>query len=325
MAQTLRLTNFGSRNIVDQTQLTTIVNTGSNSLPVADSNDFTTGYVLIGTAGSKTAEMVASTNPSTATSVPLSANTTLQHEQYEPVYALFGNQIKVYRAANVDGTQPADSAFTLLQTVNIDPNDALTTFTDATGGGGYWYKCTYFNSTSSAETDLASAVAVRGTFTVDYCSLDDVREEAGFTYAPFITGDMIDVKLKAAQNEIDSTLSPYYTVPFTPPVPAMVSDICKRLAAGLLLQEKYSHINNPDTNGTNKVTQARADLQKIVHPENGGAPLVDASGKSIALPNPNTGSSSWPNADTADSDPSVGGAPRVFRMGMVQGYRSRDF
>src|SRR5205085_9399943 len=135
---------------------------------------------------------------------------------------------------------------------------------------------------------------VRGTTGnyVSYCSLNEIRSESGFTYASYITDPMIDEKRQAAQSEINSTLSSYYTVPFTPPISPLLSDICKRLAAGLLLQEKYSHVNNPDVNGTNKLTEARADLQKLIHPELSGTPLLDANGKSMALPNPNTSASS---------------------------------
>jgi hypothetical protein len=326
MPQTLALANYEDVNLIERTQLTAPLAAGVNSLPVDNTNDFeTNGFILLGGVSSKNAELLQADTVSAADTIPLVAVTRLPHTQDEYVYALYGDQLRIYRALNVDGTPPDDSIFqaNLIATVPIDPNDDATIYTDSSGGGNYWYKYTHLDSVTLAETALSSSTPKRPT--VSYCTIDDIRGESGFTYAIYITNKMIDSKRQAAQSEVDSTLSSYYVVPFTPPISPLLSDICKRLAAGLLLQEKYSHVNNPDTNGTNKLTEARADLQKLIHPELSGTPLLDGNGKSIALPNPNTSASSWPNTDTVDSDPAIGGAQRYFRMGMVEGYRSRDF
>jgi hypothetical protein len=325
-SQTLSLANYEEINLAERTQLTATLAIAANSLPVDNTNDFSSnGFILLGSVGSKNAELVQAASVASAETISLVAPTTLPHNQDEYVYALFGDQFNIYRAPNVDGSLPADSIFqaNLIATIPIDPNDDATVYTDSSGGSGYWYKYTHYNSVTTSETDIASSDARRPA--ANYCSIDDIRTESGFTYAIYITNKTIDAKRQAAQSEIDSTLAPYYTVPFTPPISPLLSDICKRLAAGLLLQEKYNHVNNPDVNGTNKLTEARADLQKLIHPELSGTTLLDANGKSIALPNPNTSASSWPNTDTATTDPAFGGAPRYFRMGMVEGYRSRDF
>lgn len=314
--QTLKLSNYSEQNIVEQTQLTAIVNPSSNSLPVANTNDFTTGFVLIGTIGSKTAEMVASTNPSSTTSIPLSVNTTLQHEQYEPVYALFGNQIRLYRAANVDGTQPANSAFTLLDTVTIDPNGTETLYTDADGGGDYWYKSTYYNSVTQSETDRTISEATRGYFTVNYCELSEIRQEAGFKYAAYIDDAQIDQKRQAAQDEINSALAEFYEVPLQPPIPDNLKQICIRLAAGYLRKAQYSAISDPKTNGQDMVDDAELELDKLVIKER---ELMTKDGKSLAEPGGTGQAGGWPDQTTATADPSQGGAPRYFRMSDIQG------
>lgn len=314
--QTLKLSNFSERNLVDQTQLTAVVAPAASALPVANSANFTTGYVLLGTIGAKTAEMVTSNSPTQATSIPLSATTALQHEQYEPVYALFGNQINVYRAANVDGSQPDDSAFTLLATVTIDPNDALTTYTDATGGGSYWYKCTYYNPTTTAETDLASAIAVRGSFTVEYCSLDEVRQEAGFKYSPYIKDDQIDQKRQAAQDYINGKLNKFYAVPLQPPIPDSLRQICIRLAAGYLRQAQFSANSDATVNGQSMIDDAKLALDEIVIKE---TELMTKDGKSLAEEGGAGEAGGWPNKTTATADPAQGGAPRIFRMSDIQG------
>jgi hypothetical protein len=326
MSQTIKVKNFSDINVLEYTQLTSDIASSVTSLPVENSQDFgANDYALVGTPGSKTSELFLVDSAPSTTSITIDTATGLDHNAYEPVTRLFGNQINIYRAANVDGSAPADLAYSLLATIDIDPNDADTIYTDATGGGGYWYKYTFLNVATSAESDRPSANAVRGNFTVAYCSLDEIRQEAGFKYATYIDDIQIDAKRQAAQSEINSTLSSYYDVPFSAPISPLLSDICKRLAAGLLLQEQYRRVSDPDTNGTNKLTQVRADLQKLIHPELSGTPLLDANGQNIALPNPNTSGSGWPDATTTDSDPSAGGAQRYFRMGMVEGYRSRDF
>jgi hypothetical protein len=327
MPQTLSLANYEDINLIERTQLTAPLAAGVNSLPVDNTNDFETGgFILLGDVSSKNAELLQADTVSAADTIPLVAVTRLPHTQDEYVYALYGDQLRIYRAPNVDGTVPDDSIFqaNLIATVPLDPNDDATIYTDNSGSGNYWYKYTHFDSVTLAETALSSSTPKRPT--VSYCTIDDIRGESGFTYAIYITNKMIDAKRQAAQSEIDSTLSSYYVVPFTPPISPLLSDICKRLAAGLLLVEQYGQIRTTSTvNGQDKIDKARADLQKLIHPELSGTPLLDANGKSIALPNPNTSASGWPNTDTADSDPSIGGSQRYFRMGMVEGYRSREF
>lgn len=316
MAQTLKLTNFSTNNIVDQTQLTADVPAASNSLPVSNANDFSTGYLLVGVRNSKTAELLPNANASSGQSVALTSSTVLPHNQYDPVIALFGNQLRIYRAANVDGSQPADGSFSLLQTIDIDPNDDATTFNDQTGGGGFWYKYTFYNSATGSETGLSSSTAVRGNFTVNYCSLDQIRREAGFTNAPYVTDDQIDEKRQAAQAEINGALDEFYQTPLQPPISGYLQNICIRLAAGLLRQAQYSAISDPQVNGENMYKAAQADLQKLIMKQR---VLVDGEGNSLDSPGATGGIEGWPNSSTAGTAKSQGGAPRLFRMGDIQG------
>jgi len=290
----------------------------SSSLPVANTNDFESScYVLIGTASSKTGELIQAGTIS-GLSIPLVINTQLAHNQHDSVYALFGNQLKVYRAPNVDGMQPADSVFqaNLIATVNIDPNDNETLYTDSTGSGNYWYKYTYYNPTTDNETDIASATAVRGNFTADYCSLDEIRREAGFKYAPYVTDDQIDEKRQAAQDEINGALDEFYDTPLKPPINSKLKQICIVLAAGYLLEAQFSAFSGPKTNGQDKIDWAEAELDKLIMKER---VLVGKDGKPQDLPGATGGADSWPNSSTATTPTSQGGAPRLFRMGDIQG------
>lgn len=320
MAQTLQIPNYGSLNIINgsQTQLTAATASGVNSLPVQDVDDFaTSGYVLIGTKGAGTSELLQAGTISGATTIPLTTNTAQAHNQFDPVYPLFGNQINVYRATDAGlGQQPADASFSLIATVAIDYSEATTSYTDPLGGGGYWYKFTYFNSTNSGETDIGSATAVRGSFTVSYCSLDEIRRQAGFANSPFVIDDQIDEKRQAAQDEINGALDEFYETPLQPPINDFLKQICIRLSAGLLRQAQYSAISDPQVNGTNMYNAAQTDLKRLILKER---VLTNKQGQPLDSTGATGGIEGWPNSSTRSTPKYEGGAPRVFRMGDIQG------
>ena len=63
----------------------------------------------------------------------------------------------------VDGNIPADASFSQIGTaIDIDPDQTFTIFTDGSGGSEYWYKTTYFNSVTLAETNITQSFAARG-------------------------------------------------------------------------------------------------------------------------------------------------------------------
>lgn len=314
--QTLKLTNFSSNNIVDQSQLAEATPADSNSLTITNANDFTTGFVLVGAIGGKTSELLPADSASSGTAISLNSNTVLPHNQYDPVYSLFGNKLRIYRAPNVDGSQPADGDFSLLDTIDIDPNDSATRYTDDSGGGDYWYKYTFFNSGDNSETDIASSRAARGTFTVAYCSLDEIRQEAGFKFATYVTDDIIDEKRQAAQDEINGALDQFYDTPLQPPINDYLKRITIRLAAGYLRLAQYSQIADTKLNGQNMVDSAQADLKKLIMKER---VLVNKEGTALDGPGATGGTDGWPNESTATAPASQGGAPRVFRMSDIQG------
>jgi hypothetical protein len=322
MPQTIAIPNYNSNNIINDsnTQLTSTINAGVNSLPVQDVDDFSnSGYVLIGQKGGDTSELLQIGSITTATAIPLTTNTAQGHNQYDPVYPLFGNQIRIYRAANVDGTQPADSAFnygTPYATVAIDYSEPQTTYTDATGGGGYWYKFTYYNSTSTNETDIGSSTAVRGNFTVNYASLDDIRGAAGFKHATYIDDSKIEDARQAAQDEINGALNAFYEIPLQPPISDYIRRMTTRLAAGYLRLDQYSQVSNPAINGQDMVDEAQEQLEKLILKER---EIMTKDGKALDEPGATGGVDGWPNESTDTAPSSQGGAPRNFRMSDIQG------
>lgn len=304
MSQIIKTANYSSSNIIEQTKLTADIAAAVTTLPVENSGGFANNdYVYIGNYGAESGEMKQlSATPPSGTSLTITA-TTLAHNRYDQAVKLFGNQIRLYRAANVDGTQPTDANFSLLSTTNIDFDQTDTSIEDASGSSDYWYKYTYYNETSSAETSLATSGAMRGGGYGNYCSIEQIRQAAGLTNNRWISDTRIDEKRQAAQDEVNGALVGLYTVPFTGPIPATIQDITARIAAGLLLTSQMSNYVNTNDRGKAILDAARADLDALQDKKKS----IVVNGASIAVSNVG-GFSMYPDADTAGELPEDDGA-----------------
>ena len=317
--QTLTLNNFGPANLKEQTRLSHKVDAGATALPSTNVQGFATGdLALVGLRGDDASETVTIDAGVTTGSIPVTSALKREHVAYEYVTKLFGDKMRIYRASNVDGNQPGDGAFTLLTTLDIDFDQMSTEYTDASGGADYWYKFTYFNSVTQSETALADSNSARGGGGDNYVSLIDIRKEAGFEFASYVPEEDIDAARKAAQAEVNGTLSGVYTVPFKQPVNEWIVDITKRLAAGLLLKRQYGAMSSQSSiNGGKKLEDARADLQRLATKQ---TVLTDATGTSTALPGSIGGVGGWPDDSAADE-----GEPRQFEMKNIHGYYGRKW
>lgn len=311
MSQKITIENFSSLNLVENTELSADANLGATTFNILNPNGFTDDSIfVIGLLESETLEKFVVDSISGFV-VTTTATSIRAHKKFEQVNKLFGNQIKIYRASNSDGSLPDDSDFSLLATVDIDFDQGSTNYTDATGSSSYWYKSTYYNSTSSAETSLTNSVGIRGGGFGDYCSIELIRKEAGLLTNKYVSDADIDQKRKAAQDEINGTLIGLYEVPFTNPVPDIIVEITAKLAAGMLLMSPAgnSYVNTSQE-GSDKVKEARAELDKIKVK----AKTIVVNGESIAMPNVG-GFSMYPDKSTANKTPAEGG-PR-FTQDMV--------
>lgn len=273
MADLLIIENFPASNIAEQSYLTADAAAGQAIINVENADTLAVDdYVLVGVKGSETGQILKILSI-TGLQVTFLTNLTSPHYRNEPIYKLRGNQAKIYRAANVDGSVPSDGSFSILSTITYQGDQVTTSYNDSTGGSGYWYKYTLYNSTSLVESPLADAVPIRGGNYGYYVTADDVREEAGFSSNPYITDQIVYDKLIKAQSEVNASLViGGYTLPLTS-IPEMVANATLLLAAGYLLTKEYG----PEHTGTNKegtlkIQQARDLLKKI---ENGSAGLVD--------------------------------------------------
>lgn len=279
MSTTLKIDNYTSVNVKERTSLATDIEPAATSLTLVNNQNIAPGdYILVGNPGSETGEIRVAASVSGATIV-VSDAITLRHDAYESVVGLIGNQLKIYRALNVDGTQPADSKFEVYGTpVDIDPDQLSTTYTDPTGGPGYWYKSTFFNSTTSAETALADSGAARGGNVGNYATLDEIRDLAGFKNNRNIADSKIQEFRSNAQDQVNGSLSGVYVIPFVAPINGYINLITKTLAAGFLKLDQFGQSNE---DGNEMITWAQAQLKAI---RGGDLTLTDAAGNPLPQP-----------------------------------------
>ena len=313
MSVILKIKNFNSLNVSEETQLSDSIASGVTSLPVINGSSFTANkYVVIGDRGTDGAELrtISSAN---ATSVTASVATSRGHSQYDKVSELFGNKIRIYVADNVDGSAPDDGDFTSLVDVDISVDKMETVYEHAVGDSTKWYKYTYYDSIGDLETDLSSSTAVRGGGLNVYASLESIRREAGISNNPYITDTDVDQKRLMAQAEIDGALSGIYVVPFSAPINPLIERITILLAAGHILLEQYGPVRSlSNANGNNKLNEARELLRKLDVKE---LKLLDVNGADTSIPGSASGVSGWPNSTTATTELESGGSERAFRTG----------
>lgn len=316
MAVGLYIDNFAESINRGQTYLTSDVVSGVNTLPIRNSNGITTG--LFAVLSHPTSESVETCRITGVSSNSITVTTTTQkHYANDTVLILNTDQIRVYRAANVDGNAPADSSFALIGTVPMQFDGANTEFIDGAISSAdvhnYWWKYTYYNSFNGAETDIADAIAVRGTTfgNGDYARISDIRKEAGLGNNRFITDRDIFKHLQRSQALIDSSLQGIYTVPFTDPINPTIEYIATQLTIGMLFKQPTSNAGYNKI-GTAKYDEAMNIIKSLTERVND---LVDSNGNSLVINNDaNQAFTMWPNSTTSTATADSGGGERLFRI-----------
>ncbi len=319
MSARLKLDNFGNANKVEKTYLNADAAAAATGITIKSAqNAAQNRFVLIGAPAHENTELRRIT-AITGVAITVAALTNA-HKKYDDITVLAADQLQVYRAANVDGTQPADGSFTELGSpIDIDYDNLSTRYTDDTGSSSYWYKYTYLNSQTLAETDLSESEAVRGGSSTDYCSIQDVREEAGIQNNPYISDVYIAGQRTRAQSVLNSALKGSYTVPFSAPVPGLLERMAILLTAGYILKREFGS----GAIGTNADGQAKIDEVMRTDPDNPGLLLQVLNGTLQLVDDVSGGASGtrqritgWPNSTTADTAGSRGGGKRKFRSSM---------
>lgn len=298
MASTLTIESFAPENIRERSQLLEAANVGDTTLHVLS----TAGYgmndiVYVGSLGMERCERAVVASVEGPTQLTLAGPLQHAHIAYDNVASVLGDNIRIYRALGAGGSVPADEDFVPLATRLIDPDSQSTYYRDSNGTSEHWYKFTYTSLDTTDETPLAEAKAVRGQGFGNYCSLREIREEAGFLEAHNLKDTLVDQCRSNAQNEINAALRNVYgdKVPFNP-VPGLIKTLTIKLAAVYLLQSAYP---------------GRRDLWE--------PRLKEAQAKLVALQSKEASISDDTGADLVDS--SIGFYPgpddyRAFRMDM---------
>jgi hypothetical protein len=226
---------------------------------------------------------------------------------------MFGNQLNIYRANDEygNGTQPTDDKFAKIDTISIAANSTLTPYTDAAGTPGQWYKFTYYNQATQAETQLSDSRAVQAG-AVHYVSLDQVRAAAGFSNNPSVTDDIVAEKRDAAEREVNGALQGVYDLPLPLPTNPIIIEIVKNIAGGELMAEMYTGVSSEKVaEGEAKAGKGRVGSE--VDNVAGLAQLVD---RSVVLMDANYmeetrdeahGFGGWPDETTAGLSKDAGG------------------
>ena len=261
-------------------------------------------FLRIGRRGNEKSEL-AQIDTISGNAITVKANLSNAHDAGTEVVKMFYNQRKLYKE-----TAAGSGSYAILgtaKTIEVDNPDG-TLFEDSAGSALYRYKCTYYNSQTTIETALADAVAVYGGDSGAYCSIDDIREEAGFADNAYINdGDILKMRDKAT-NEIDSALKLTYTLPLSY-VPEVITDIAKQLSAGRLLFKQYAGIEPLyEKLAKQKLREGRDMLKKISERT---LVLLDADGNQLSRVS--TGKpSGWPDSSTEDEDEDNAGGGRMF-------------
>lgn len=246
MATTLTIESFGPTNIRERTELLEAAASGESVLKLVSTSDYAMGDILyVGSLSVEGCERAVVASVDTSTQVTLTAPLKHSHIAYDDVCSVLGDTIRIYRAPNVTGAVPVDASFVPLATRSIDSDQQSTYYRDTNGTSDHWYKSTYTNLNTAAETDLSDSTAERGQDFGSYCSLRDIREKAGALQAHNLPDTTVSQCRTDAQNEINAALRNVYgkKVPFNP-VPGQIKTLTIQLAAALLKEIRFPGQNS---------------------------------------------------------------------------------
>lgn len=248
-------------------------------------------YIVIGWEGSETAEICLVNQAVTPGTNVRVATLARAHKSGEPITVYRYNKRKFYGSTTETGSYTELTAYGSPSEIHV--NNPQGTLFEYSGGEGYvYFKATYYNSTTSEETNIADSDPVSSDQTSRYTTLYNIKLQAGLTKNPYITDDVVETFRKRAENEINSYLYAVYVLPLTE-VPFIVENCCTLLAAGYMDFQEYGQ----EGEGVKWLSEARSLLKSI---QKGNQRLIGADGEQLTEKTLTQGVKSYP--DTVDND-----------------------
>jgi hypothetical protein len=142
----------------ERTVLTDPINASATNIPVKSSQGLDANeYIYVGEPAHEKTELRQISAIVDVLNVTTDA-TSYSHSEGDPVITSRWNQIKIYKATSLTGT------YSLLTTVAIDVDNPLnvTVYDDTVGLSTDYYKITYYNSTSTAESTYSDPIPGSG-------------------------------------------------------------------------------------------------------------------------------------------------------------------
>jgi phage gp36-like protein len=271
---------------------------GSNvTLTLKSNNGFADGdYIAIGHEGNELCELAQINNAVTGSTQVRVATLKFNHAAGAPIRLYRFNQRKFYGATSASGSYTELTADGSPKDIMVD--DPQGTWLEYTGSQYTYFKATYFNSTTDAETALEDAEPVLADETVRYASIYAIRKHAGLAGNPRYSDLRIETKRKQAENEINSAIAARYALPLSE-VPPLISQICELLAAGYIDYEEFGK----DGEGVRWLGEARALIKAI---RNGTQLLIGSDGTELTRQGKVGVLDGYPNSEDVD--------PATFRM-----------
>lgn len=274
-------------------QLAADASAGSNvALTFVNGDTFAVNdYIVIGYEGSEKAEICIITAVSAQTITV--ATLRLPHKSDEPVVKYRYNKRKYYGSLTIDGSYSELTSSGSPLTIQVE--DPQGTILEYTGNEGYLYfKSTYYNSTTTDETDVDGADAVAGDETTRYCSIYAIRKQAGLTNNPYLTDGMVEIYRKRAENEINSVIFSRYVIPLenalgVNEVPPIIENVCTLLAAGYFDYQEFGK----EGQGVKWLGEARGILKAL---QDGRQRLIDSTGEEFTTKTLTQGIQSYPSS-----------------------------
>lgn len=256
-------------------------------------------YVVIGHEGSQQAELCQVT--ALLGEIVTVDLLNLPHLADEPIVKYRYNKRKFYGATVAGGSYTELASYG--SPVEIAVNDPQGTVLEYVGGEGYiYFKTTYYNSQSAEESDILEASEILADESLRYCSIYEIRKQAGLTKNPYITDGYVETYRKRAESEVDSYLNARYYLPLTNSsgvleIPFLVENCTTLLAAGYMDYQEFGK----DGEGVKWLGEARSILKKLQTP--GGQQLLGSDHQEMQTKTLSSGVASYPDQVDNDNGP----------------------